>query len=106
MRRIEFGIGIGKDVNGYTIAPHVADAMIATALDHLSVFSDGGFVARGFGYWREHEAGDIVREESITITIDTDLSDGTVRRLAHTLRALFCQTAIHVVITEIIAYEV
>lgn len=107
MRRIEFGIGIGEDKNSIPISPMRADTMLAAAIDHVSVFSNGGFVTRGFGFWRHPvEFGRIIREDAITITIDANLSDGTVKRLARTLRDIFGQTAVHVAITEITAYEI
>lgn len=104
MRRIEFGIGIGKDHNKQSIPPILADSMLRTALSHIALFSDGGFVARGFGYWRD-PSGKVVREDAITITFDANLTDGTIQRLARVLRCIFSQTAIHVAIMDVDAHN-
>ncbi len=98
MRRIQFGIGIGEDADGKSIPRLESDRMIRSALLHLGRFFGGGFITRGHGFWVPPHANGAIIEEGITITIDTDEPDGTVKSVAEMLRAIFNQTAVHVYI--------
>ena len=96
--RVIFEIGVGQCGKRYGLEEITLEHrsnMMDAAIDYVSRKFGGCFVSHGSGAWIQD--GKIVREPSITITVDNisnSTSESELRIIADTLRSMFRQDSV------------